>query len=309
MSVNFHIPDFSRHFRINLMLYDMIKNSPQYFREDIKIGSCYGAFPSMLWNGGRFLQGSADEAFMRQVFKLFNEKGIPIRFTFTNPLVREEHLRDPFCNFALKMGENGMNEVIVMSPVLEDYIRRTYPGYSVISSTCKQIEDMSALEKELEKDYKMVVLDYNWNNRFDILEKIPHKDKCEILVNAVCIPNCPRRGEHYRSIGQDHLRLGKYQKNAAKNKNQPPFETTPFKCEHMLKQLYDTTDSSVHISPDAMFERYVPMGYSNFKLEGRSSPDINLAETYVYYMMKPEMRDRGRLEFLNALTRKISYFK
>ena len=71
-----------------------------------------------------------------------------------------------------RIAENGLNEIIVNVPVLEDYIRKNYPRYPLISSTVKQIEDRDALLAELEKDYKLVVLDYNWNNRFDELETV-----------------------------------------------------------------------------------------------------------------------------------------
>lgn len=305
MSINFHIPDFVRHLRLNMLICDMIKRMPQYFREDIAIGSCYGAFPGMMWNGGRFFAGKTDDMFIKQVIKVFNTSGIPIRFTFTNPLIKEEHLNDPFCNSVLKLAQNGLNEVIVMSPVLEEYIRSTYPQYPIISSTCKQIKDPEALGSELEKDYKMVVLDYNFNNNYEFLEKIPHKDKCEILVNAACIPNCPRRGEHYESIGRDQIRLARHESNAAKNKL-PPFEPCDFTCEYMLRPIYEPVET--RISPDDLYGRYVPMGFSNFKIEGRSVTDINLAEAYVFYMMKPEMRDKGRIELLLALTKNTKYF-
>ena len=95
-----------------------------------------------------------------------------------------------------------MNEAIVFSSLLEEHIRKHHPNMKITSSTCKQIRDLPTLESELEKDYSLVVLDYNYNNDFDTLAKIPHKDKCEILVNAVCTPNCQRRGEHYRYIGK-----------------------------------------------------------------------------------------------------------
>ena len=62
------------------------------------------------------------------------------------------------------------------------------------------MKELDAINEELDKDYQLVVLDYNMNNQFELLEKIKRKDKCEILVNACCIPNCPRRAEHYRTI-------------------------------------------------------------------------------------------------------------
>ena len=50
------------------------------------------------------------------------------------------------------------------------------------------------------------------------------------------------------------------------------------------------------------------MGYENFKIEGRSVPDVNVLENYVYYMIKPEYRDEARLDMLLMLTKDIRYF-
>ena len=98
---------------------------------------------------------------MQIILNEFNKRGIPCRYTFSNPMIKEEHLKDEFCNWCLKVADNGLNEVIVMSPILEDYIRKNYPKYKIVSSTCKQIEDLTGLNSELEKDYSLVVSKYS----------------------------------------------------------------------------------------------------------------------------------------------------
>lgn len=50
------------------------------------------------------------------------------------------------------------------------------------------------------------------------------------------------------------------------------------------------------------------MGYNQFKIEGRTVPDIALAENYIYYMIRPEYKDTARLELLGTLTQKTKYF-
>lgn len=206
----------------------------------------------------------------------------------------------------MRMCDNGLNEVIVLSPILEEYIRKNYPSYKITSSTCKEIRNADELSAELEKDYHYVVLDYNWNNNFEFLETLPHKEKCELLINACCVPNCPRRGEHYRSIGETQIKYAEYMKTPPMMRKPTHFED--FKCPSMLRHIYQITDLPTHISPDAIIEKYVPMGFSQFKIEGRTVPDIALAENYIYYMIKPEYKDTARLELLGTLTQKTKYF-
>lgn len=51
--------------------------------------------------------------------------------------------------------------------------------------------------------------------------------------------------------------------------------------------------------------RYVPMGYENFKIEGRLMHPADILESYMYYMVKPEYRDMLRLKmFKHLLERK-----
>ncbi|MCM1577826.1 MAG: hypothetical protein NC078_03385 [Ruminococcus sp.] len=304
MDIKFHIPDFMHHFRLNLTLAEYMRIRPEAFYPNVKIGSVYGTFPDMLWNGGRFLQGQCDERVIREIINQLNRRGIALRFTLTNPMLKAEHIWDPYCNKILAMADNGLNEAIVFSPMLEDHIREKFPDMPLTSSTCKQIEDAQELERELERDYSLVVLDYNFNNNFDVLENLPHKEKAELLINPCCHPACKRRGEHYRSIGRSQIACFEIH---GKNPN-AHYQPEPFACECMRKTLYQTTDSPLHISPEALYKKYVPMGYSNFKIEGRSVPDVNVLENYIYYMVKPEYKDEARLDMLLMLTKDIKYF-
>lgn len=293
MSVQFHLPDFRKNYPLNMLLINMLKQYPVYFREDIKIGSIFGEFPTSLWNGGRFNGGDqCDATYVKEVIKHINAEGIPIRYTFTNPLITKNDLEDAYCNFCMQAANNNMNEVLVVSPILEKYIRKHYPGFKISSSTCKEIKDIDALNNELEKDYHLVVLDYNLNNQFDILEKIKYKEKCELLVNSCCIPNCQRRGEHYKDIARR-------QRMYLENQTLPPEKKKslpPWKCEYgEINSLYKLKNYTTYISPDDIWEKYVPMGFKHFKIEGRTTNLFSLIDTYCHYLMKPELKDEGRL--------------
>ncbi|MDR0919915.1 MAG: hypothetical protein LBM93_11855 [Oscillospiraceae bacterium] len=300
--VNFHLPSFARNYKLNMLILHMIKYEPERFRENIRVASVYGDFPLSLWNGGRIEEVAIDPKIYPKIIEDFNSWGVPIRYTFTNPLITEEHLDDKYCNYLLKIAHNGLNEVIVVSPILEEYIRKNYPKYPVVSSTCKHIEDKDELLAELKKDYKMVVLDYNLNNQFDFLETIEEKDKCEFLCYEVCIPNCPRRHEHQNNIGQNSINYINHLKTGEK------FTPIPFHCDNGEKySLYDVLDYPTVITPEGIFDKYVPMGFSNFKLESRATEIIALADFYAYYLAKPEYRDRVRIELFMHLNRNGVY--
>lgn len=299
MEAYFHIPEFYSQFRLNMILIKTMAENPEYFYEGIKIGSVYGVFPTALWNGGRYKQGVCDDKTIRNILSAFNELGVPCRYTFTNPLIEEKHLDNAFCNKLLKFADNGLNEVIVASDILEKYIRENYPNFKITSSTCKRIENMDDLNRELEADYNLVVLDYNWNNNFEALESIKRKDKCELLINACCIPKCPRRGEHYRSIGMDQIN---YEESKRDRALAGKFKPAEFECPYMTNTIYKSAKYPTHISPESLYGKYIQMGFSQFKIEGRSFPAVHNLEQYVYYMVKPEFKDEARLKMLIRLT-------
>jgi hypothetical protein len=125
------------------------------------------------------------------------EYHIPCRLTSANYQLEAKHLWDIYCNYLLDLFYWEGNSIIVNSPILEEYIRKKYPKYKIISSTTKCLNEKDSALNELKYEYEMVVLDYNFNKDFEFLNNIQNKEKCELLINPVCMPKCPRRKEHY----------------------------------------------------------------------------------------------------------------
>ena len=300
MKARFHLPGIATHFKFNLIFATVLEQYPQYFR-DFEIASFYGAFPQSIWNGGRTQEGLCDKKFVKMVLKAFNDRGIPVRFTFTNPALEKKHLSDKFCNMVMSLANNGLNEAIVVSPILEEYIRKTYPDFKLTSSTCKRLDDGERLAQELEKDYSIVVVDYDLNNKFDILEKLPHKEKCEFLVNSNCRPACPNRKQHYYNVGVQQIN---YANHMRKYPDQP-YDPIIFgdganqNCPFFTRNLFEIRDLSTNIKPADIWDKYLPMGFNQFKIEGRTAWLFNLIETYIYYLAKPEYADIARYTLID----------
>ena len=303
MKMKFHIPDFYMHWELNLNLIDMIAQHPEYFYDGVEIASCFGCFAPALWNGGRALYGYTSREQITNTIKLFNERNVPIRFTFTNPTIVKKDLDDPFCNRLCKEAENGINEIICNNPELEEYVRTKYPKYPLISSTCKEIRDLDGLIEELKKDYKLVVLDYNWNNDFERLAQIPeeYRSRCEILINPYCTPNCRMRGRHYQMLGECQREASKHRAMTEKT-DRTKEEDFAMHCPNTLYNFYQLEKYSTFV-PRANLDTYMEMGFNNFKIEGRTLKSASVLESYVYYMVKPEYRDMVRLELLIAKRR------
>lgn len=299
LPVRFHLPGLRYNYPLNMFWVSMLEKYPEYFREGVEIGSFFGCFPLSLWNGGRLIShDQCDSQFVEMVVKNVNAKGIPVRYTFNNTLISKDELDDPFCNYCMDVANNGMNEVMIFSPILEEYLREKYPNFKYNSSTCKEIKDIDTLNKEIDKDYQYVVLDYNLNNRWDLLEDVEHKEKLEVLVNTLCTPNCKRRGDHYKNIARNQRIIMKNRKMPADK--QIPIE--PWYCEYGDHNCIHTIqDYPTFISVEQIYEEYLPRGINNFKIEGRTAYLFSLIDTYCYYMIKPEYVGQARLLILKNL--------
>ena len=73
MEVKFHLPGLRRNYPLNVMLLGMLKGQPHLFREGVTIGSCFGEFPTSLWNGGRNSRPDrCDEKFINMCIEKMN---------------------------------------------------------------------------------------------------------------------------------------------------------------------------------------------------------------------------------------------
>lgn len=273
--VHFYVPDFYNNAALYMLLVDFLEHIPQWFYGDFDIAAAYGTFPNCIWNGGRTSFDRITRPVMDKVVEELNKRGIAVRFTFTNPLLEEKHMSDIFGNICLEAANNGKNEVLVNTQVIEDYVRKNYPDYKIISSTTKIIKNIEGVEAELDKDYYLVVLDSSLNTDPAIFN-IAKRDKLEVLVDHCCQKDCPNRSHHYNEIGRAQL----------------TFNDTAFKCPYSDSSFEEILKREHSISRDLMVNKFIPGGFKHFKLDGRVFPPERLVDSLLYYMVLPEHQAR-----------------
>lgn len=287
--MKFYLPDFNNFRNINNFTLDLLHTNPEYFYDEVEIGGIYGSFPGSIWNGGRLVSGSMPYQEIKFLIEKYNHNNIPLRFTFTNSLIEKKHLYDTYCNLIVELANNGKNEIIINSPVLEQYLRKNYPNFKYILSTTRCERDIDKINKAT-KNYDLVVIDYRDNKNIKFLEAIEDKDKIELLVNSYCDPNCPRRKEHYEAIAELQLNY----------KAIEPKTHSFTSCSTYKKQFYDILEYPTVITREELYDKYSKMGFQHFKLEGRTMPIQQVIESYLYYMIKPEYINKVRLMYLNT---------
>lgn len=287
MKAYYHLPGLFEFYEFYKMLLPLFRNHREYFYDWCEIGSIYGAPADCLWGGGRV--GFGDEQ-ATDVIRLMKEYGVSARLTFSNSLIRPAHLSDRRCNRLCELFETTgevSNGVIIHSDLLLDYIKRNYKGFYFVSSTTKVLTDFDDLVAELDReDFKYVVPDFRLNKKLQQLNELPQskKDKVEFLCNECCSFGCTDRKECYENVSRKSL--GENCKDH--------ICTSPQAAKGY--RFSDAMENPGFISVDDIQNIYMPAGFSNFKIEGRSLGSAIVLEFILHYMVKLEYQLRVREE-------------
>ena len=287
MSVFYHLPGLFEFYELYKAFLPLFREHREYFYEWCEIGSIYGAPSDCLWGGGRVGFGDADP---EAVAALTKEYGISARLTFSNSLLRKEHLADKKSNALCALFEkNGAapSGVIVHSDLLLDYIKAKYPGFYFVSSTTKVLTDFAQFEGELKRDdFSYVVPDFRLNKLLAKLNALTpaEKQKVEFLCNECCWFGCQDRKKCYENVSQKNL--GETQEDhvcASPNAGRG-------------YRFSDAMKNPGFIGIDNIQNVYAPQGFRHFKIEGRSLGSAVILEFLLYYMTKPEYQLKVREE-------------
>lgn len=275
----FHLPGLFENYELYSRFLPLFRDHKEYFYDWCEIGSIYGAPADCIWGGGRVGFGEDDE---RKVRALLREYEVSSRLTFSNSLITDKHLSDRKCNALCALFEEKShvkNGIIVSSDLLLRYIKAAYPGYYFVSSTTKVITDFEECMKELERDdYAYVVPDFRLNidtNKWSsISEKL--KQKVEFLCNECCAFSCLDRKACYENVCRKNLG-----ENCPDHICTAPDASEGYRFSKAMR-------NPGFIGIDDILNVYMPMGFTQFKVEGRGLGSALILEFLLYYLTKPE---------------------
>ena len=309
----FHLPGLFEFYEFYKVFLPLFYEHREFFYDWCEIGSVYGAPVDCIWGGGRVGFGE-DRA--QDVADLMRKYGISARLTFSNSLIRKEHLSDKKCNMLCSIFENkslpkhnipaqdraistipdqnyithttpAQNGIIIHSDLLLDYIKEQYPGFYFVSSTTKVITDFDEFTRELDrKEFRYVVPDFRLNKKLGRLSELTQeqKDKTEFLCNECCWFDCYDRKNCYENVSRKSLG-----EDCADHLCVSPYAGRGYRFSDAMK-------NPGFIGVSDICDVYMPMGFSNFKIEGRSLGSAILLEFLLHYMTKPEYQLNVREE-------------
>lgn len=274
----FHLPGLFEFYELYKSFLPVFFENREYFYEWCEIGSIYGAPNDCIWGGGRIENESQDET---EVLSLMRKYGISSRLAFSNSLIEKEHIEDRRCNRLCRLfekNEGSPNGVIVHSDLLLNHLRTQYPGLYFVSSTTKVQTDFNDFINEVNREeFSYVVPDFRLNKCMDKLNGLSdsQKSKVEFLCNECCDFGCADRKKCYEDVSRKALGM-----------------ESIHSCKHLGKSGGYSFSLAMNnpgfISVKDIENTYLPMGFENFKIEGRGLGSALVLEFLLYYMTKPE---------------------
>ena len=283
----YHLPGLFEFYELYRVFLPVFREHRDYFYDWCEIGSIYGAPEDCIWGGGRTGFSESDP---REVLALMREYGISARLTFSNSLLRKEHLADRTCNALCAVFEKGtgvQNGIIIHSDLLLHYLKEKYPGFYFVSSTTKVLTRFEELQQELDREeFRYVVPDFRLNKRVDELNALSasQKNKVEFLCNECCFFGCRDRKRCYENVSRKNLG-----EDCPDHRCAAPDGDQGYRFSKAMQ-------NPGFIGIDDIRNIYVPMGFHHFKIEGRGLGSALILEFLLYYMTKPEYQLHVREE-------------
>ena len=275
----YHLPGLFEFYELYRLFLPLFREHREYFYDWCEIGSLYGAPADCIWGGGRTSFGSHDA---REVLALTQEYGISARLTFSNSLLRPEHLADHRCNALCTLfaeAQGVPNGVILHSELLLQYLKSRYPQLYFVSSTTKVLTEFAQFQAEVQReDFRYVVPDFRLNRAFAQLDTLTaaQKDKVEFLCNECCWFGCTDRRRCYEGVSRKNLG-----EPCPEHRCAAPGAQEGYRFSRAM-------ENPGFIGVDAIRDIYLPMGFSNFKIEGRGLGSALVLEFLLHYLTKPE---------------------
>jgi len=268
------------------------------FNVENPIKTIHGSYISK-YNGGRLASYIYSNNYIYDKIREFNNMGIGVKLTFSNPYFTQETLEEKELNEYLEVlneRKDLENGIICSVDDFADYIHQKYPSIKVTSSYVKMASE-TQLGKTDTVDYynnlfdKYDIIVINTAKAFDdeFLDQIKYKDRIEFIVNNTCNLNCPIAHKHYENM---------------------------YKLSQRIKYLYDNkifrTDPQVELIRKELRkinlnckERRLALNIDNLKYQQLNREEINSLVNKGIVNFKLEGRDIDFILFRSSLFKYI----
>ncbi|OGP79734.1 MAG: hypothetical protein A2V86_12205 [Deltaproteobacteria bacterium RBG_16_49_23] len=173
------------------------------------VDALFGKLPFDVVGGARpgFVLPQVDRRYVERYIRACHEKGIEFSYLLNAPCLGNlQYSRKGYgqiIDLLEWVDDSGADSVVVGVPYLIDLIRKRFPRLKIkVSTTARVNTARKALQYE-DMGVEEIIIDEHINREFKTLENIRKTVKCnlEILVNNICLWQCPYNYEHVNHDG------------------------------------------------------------------------------------------------------------
>ena len=236
---------------------------------DIKVKEVYGSYKKSKYGSGRKSSILPDVSFVefKEYILFCNKNGIKFNYTLNSSCIENQEFtvegKQQLKNEIQTLVNLGINDFTVALPSLIDIFESEFPDINITVSIIEGIDTYQKLEYFCKyKNVKNIYIHEKLYRRINVLKKmieIAHKynKKIGIIVNSLCLNECPFRQSHYNFSSHS-------------NKNEeyiiPEYYSTKCGIEKLMDKRKILT--LPWIRPEDLI-RYIEIGVDRLKISGR----------------------------------------
>jgi collagenase-like PrtC family protease len=271
--------------------------------EGLPVEDVYGQVDSSPSGGGRpgYIQDRVAPRTAAAHIRAARDRGLGFVYLMNAPCLDnaefEGRFRDQLLDHLRWAHDAGATGVVVSIPLLAEAIKRALPRLWVKVSVIAHVGTVARAKAWEELGVDEITLDFNANRQLRRLEAIRRAVGCELslLVNDLCLLDCPHRHYHYNLSG--------HASQAGHRSDGFVIDYCFLRCHTKKLQRPSVLLESPWIRPEDV-GTYQALGFERFKLAGRTKPTPQIARAARAYA---EQHYQGNLlDILEATSRDTS---
>lgn len=173
------------------------------------VDALFGKLPFDVVGGARpgFVLPQVNRKYVERYIQACHEKGIEFSYLLNAPCLGNlQYSRKGYgqiIDLLEWIDHSGADSVVVGAPYLIDLIRKRFPRLKIKASTTARVNTVRKALQYEEMGVEEIIIDEHINREFKTLEAIRKATKChlELLVNNICLWQCPYNYEHVNHDG------------------------------------------------------------------------------------------------------------
>ncbi len=170
----------------------------------------FGAMPNTPMGGGRpgfMLPEIEENKTLKDYVEQAHSLGIKFTYLFNAPCLNnmefDERVHNEFLAFVEMLNNANVDYLTISIPYLIELVREQFPAFKIKSSVIQQINSIRRAQLFEELGASIMNPDYMINRDFNLLRNMKKALNGELmlLVNDLCMYQCPFRYYHYNMIG------------------------------------------------------------------------------------------------------------